>query len=254
MEGSAQPTEGINSEEGVRLATAAQNAGCPLKLFGGVAVWFLCPSARRPPLARDYADIDFATLSTRTRDVTRFFASEGYVADRLFNALHGASRMRFTEQATGRPIDVIVDRFVECHTIDLRRSLKSDDLTIGLTELLLTKLQIVHINEKDLRDIVAMLVDHPVGTSEKAAIDSNLVAGLTGGDWGFGHTIRLTLDRVPGAVASLGLDADAIELVRGRVADLLHGLDAAPKSIAWRLRAQVGERMRWYEVPEEPQR
>lgn len=39
-------------------------------------------------------------------------------------------------------------RFVEWHAIDLRPSIKSDELTISITELLFTKLQIVRINEK----------------------------------------------------------------------------------------------------------
>lgn len=261
MDGSPQLSGKSNTEEGVRLAAAARQAGCPLKLFGGVAVWYLCPSAHRPPLERDYADIDFATLSTRTRDVTRFFAAEGYESDKLFNALHGASRMRFSGQATGNVIDVIVDRFIECHNIDLRRPLASDDLTIGLTELLLTKLQIVHINEKDLRDIVTMLLDHPVSagdhpapTGHMRAIDGPQVARLTGRDWGLEHTIRLTLERVPSGAAKVGLGDEAVATVRARVADLVRVLDSSPKSIAWRLRAQIGERMRWYEVPEEPRR
>lgn len=254
MEGSPQPVEKRNSEEGVRLAEAAKKAGCPLKLYGGVAVWYLCPSAHRPPLAREYADIDFATLSARTRDAKRFFASQGYEADRLFNALHGATRMRFSGQATGNTIDLIVDRFVECHTIDLRRSLTSDGLTIALTELLLTKLQIVHINEKDLRDIVAMLLDHPLTGGQTEAIDSDQIAQLTSGDWGLEHTLRLTLERVPVAALKVGLGDEAAAIVRARVADLLRVLDAAPKSLGWRLRAQIGERMRWYETPEEAHR
>jgi hypothetical protein len=254
MDGSPQPVEKRNSEEGVRLAEAAKKAGCPLKLFGGVAVWYLCPSAHRQPLVREYADIDFATLSARTRDARRFFASQRYEADRLFNALHGASRMRFSEQVTGNTIDVIVDRFVECHTIDLRRSLSSDGLTIALTELLLTKLQIVHINEKDLRDILAMLLDHPVTAGQTDAIDPDHIARLTSGDWGLEHTIRLTLERVPGAALKVGLGDEAAAIVRARVADLLRVLDAAPKSIGWRVRGRIGERMRWYETPEEPRR
>jgi hypothetical protein len=254
MEGSAQQAHLRNNEEGVRLATAARKARMPLKLFGGVAVWLLCESARRPPLARDYADIDYATLSNRTQEVSRFLESQGYVADRLFNALHSASRMRFTGAVADRTVDVIVDRFVESHAIDLRPSVRSDELTIPVTELLLTKLQVVQINEKDLKDIVAILLDHPLGLSGSGVIDKTRVAALTCADWGLERTIRGALGRVDNAVGEFGLTFDSTVVVRSRVQELLRDLDATPKSIAWRLRALVGERLRWYEIPEESRR
>jgi len=30
-----------------------------------------------------------------------------------------------------------------------------------------------------------------------------------------------------------------------------HALETAPKTMGWRMRAKVGRRVRWYEVPEE---
>jgi hypothetical protein len=254
MEGDAQATLPSNSEVGIRLATDARDAGLPLKLFGGVAVWVQCPSARRPPLARECADVDFATLSASTSDVTRFFESRDYVPDKLFNALHSASRMTFSDRATGRPVDVIVDRFIQCHTIDLRPSLRSNELTIPITDLLVTKLQIVQLNDKDLRDLCALLADHPVVVDMPEAIDPRRLVGLTSGDWGLEHTIRRTLDRLSEAPARFGLTSVVAQTVRERIADVLRVLDAAPKSIGWRLRAQIGERLRWYEVPEESRR
>jgi hypothetical protein len=254
MEGDVQSALPSNSEVGVRLATHAREIGLPLKLFGGVAVWVRCPSARRPPLAREYADVDFATLSASTSDVTRFFESHDYAPDKLFNALHSASRMTFSDRATGRPVDVIVDQFVQCHTIDLRLSLKSNELTIPLTDLLVTKLQIVQLNDKDLRDLCALLADHPVVEATPEPIDPRRLIELTSRDWGLEHTVRRTLDRVPGAAERFGLASDVAQTVRDRAADVVRVLDAAPKSIGWRLRAQIGERLRWYEIPEETRR
>ena len=254
MEGDALAAPRSTSEEGVSLATSARDMGLPLKLFGGVAVWVRCPSARRPPLARDYADVDFATLSPSTSDVTRFFESHDCVSDKLFNALHGASRLTFFDHATDRPIDVIVDRFIQCHTIDLRQTLNSAELTIPLTELLVTKLQIVQINDKDLRDLCALLADHPVIPDTADAIDPRRLMELTSGDWGLEHTIRRTLDRIPEAAARFELTSSVAETVGERVAEMMQVLDAAPKSIGWRLRDQIGERLRWYEMPEETRR
>lgn len=122
--------------EGVRLAEAARAQGLPLKLMGGVAIWVRCPSARTGQLARLPADVDFASRSKRRQDIVRFFEGEGYVPDKLFNALHGASRLNFADPALGRQVDVILDRFAMCHTIELRDSLGGPELAVSVTDLL----------------------------------------------------------------------------------------------------------------------
>ena len=44
---------------------------------------------------------------------------------------------------------------------------------------------------------------------------------------------------------------DGIQVVHEQVRRLLAALEDAPKSSGWRLRARLGERKRWYELPEE---
>ena len=46
------------------------------------------------------------------------------------------------------------------------------------------------------------------------------------------------------------LDVDR-ELVNSRLDELWAVVEATPKPLKWRMRAQVGDRMRWYELPEE---
>jgi hypothetical protein len=36
-----------------------------------------------------------------------------------------------------------------------------------------------------------------------------------------------------------------------RIGQLQEAIERAPKSLAWRVRAAIGERVRWYELPEE---
>jgi len=36
-----------------------------------------------------------------------------------------------------------------------------------------------------------------------------------------------------------------------RLDELWRSIDAQPKSLRWKLRARVGDRMSWYELPEE---
>jgi hypothetical protein len=242
------------TEEGVRLVDAARGRGLALRLLGGVAVWVRCPSARRPPLARAYADVDFIVPAGSTGAVTAFFADQGYQPNRRFNALHGARRLAFADPLRGRPVDVLVDEFSMCHRIDLRGRIALDDRTLTLADLLLTKLQIVELNEKDLKDLLALLVDHGLDGGDPDPIDAARVVALTRDDWGLDQTVRLTLARVSQAAATSGLAPDAAAAVVARADGLLRQLEVAPKTLRWRLRARVGRRVRWYELPEEVRR
>jgi hypothetical protein len=238
-------------QEGLRLVRAAAGRGLPARLIGGVAVWARCPSAAAPPLQRDYGDVDIISLRKVSRDLIRFAESMGYQPDRLFNALHGAQRLNFTDAATGRPLDVLLDRFAMCHTIDLKDRLGIDPVTIPLADLLLTKLQVVRINRKDLLDLTALLADHPLGGREAGSIDLGRLTTLLGKDWGFEHTARLNLAKLAASVADLGLPEAVSGTVDERIAGILAALDEGTKSLGWQLRARVGERLQWYELPED---
>jgi hypothetical protein len=197
---------------------------------------------------RAYGDADFVGRAADRKRITAFMESEGYEADRMFNALHGASRLNFEDPARNRPVDVLLDRFAMAHELDLRDSSSSDGLTISLADLLLTKLQVVSINEKDVRDLLALLLDHPFGREE---IELERLLEATRSDWGLEHTIHRTLATLAAMVGEFGLAPEQAERVRGRIDTCGQALHAAPKAAKWKMRARVGERMRWYEEPEE---
>jgi hypothetical protein len=54
-----------------------------------------------------------------------------------------------------------------------------------------------------------------------------------------------------GAAADYGPAAADREMVVKRIDALRDRIDREPKSRAWKLRARIGERKRWYETPEE---
>lgn len=245
-------TSATEAEEGQRLTEAAAAAGVPLRLIGGVAVFSRCPSAARPELARSYGDVDVVGLSSHRAQITDFLEAQGYVQDRMFNALHGAQRLNFTDPARDRPLDVLLDRFAMCHAIDLRDRLLLEPVTIPLSDLLLTKLQVVELNGKDVRDLLALFLDH--GTDGPDAFDLAYLVTVLGRDWGFEHTARINLARVAEAADDFGLQAAAVTAIRRRVAALGDALTAGPKTLKWRLRSRIGERVQWYEDPEEGRR
>lgn len=238
-------------EEGLRLVHAATDRGLAVRLLGGVAIWARCQSAMLPALRRDYGDVDLIGLARQSRELILLFDAMGYQPDRLFNAIHGAQRLNFTDASTGRPLDVLLDRFSMCHAIDLRDRLAAGPVTIPLADLLLTKLQVVRLNDKDLLDLTALLADHGLDGQDDDSIDLRRVTTVLGREWGFEHTIRLNLDRLRDSLAGRDLPADMVGTIDDRIAHLISALAQGRKTVAWQLRARVGERVRWYEEPED---
>jgi hypothetical protein len=240
-------------DEATRLAAAAMDVDLGLRLMGGLAVWVVSPSVRVPPFARDYGDLDFAVRKRDGRAVTPFLQGEGYVAERMFNSIHGAQRLNFGHPEGLWTIDVIVDALRMSHLVDLGGRLEPGRPTIDLADLLLTKLQVWEINAKDLADITCLLADRPLSDGEPAdgeAIELARILALTGADWGLCHTLERNLREVAAFARDRRRAAAPFDPVM-QVETLLAAIAAGRKSVAWRVRARVGERVRWYEVPEE---
>jgi hypothetical protein len=236
--------------EAVRILDAAARERLPLKAIGGVAIRLRTPAVP-PALARGYQDIDLVTDRRRGKDVARLLEAAGYRPDTEFNALHGDRRLLFHDDEHERQIDVFVGTFAMCHEIPLADRLALEPLTVPLAELLLTKLQIVEINDKDLRDTATVLLVHEVAGHDGDAVNAGRVAELCAGDWGLWRTVTQALERLGAALPHLGLDAAEQATVAGRGVALSAAIEAAPKSRRWKLRSRLGERARWYEEPEE---
>ena len=241
-------------QEAQRIIEAAEAAGLTLRLLGGLAICHHSPSASQHPLNRAYPDLDFALGERRGDRAASLLTELGYAAHRAFNLLNGDRRMLFSDTAQERQIDVFVGGFRMCHTIPLLDRLPLEPITIPLAELLLTKLQIVELNEKDVRDVAALLLDHPLGGGDAEMINLSRTAKICAEDWGLWKTVGLSLDRAEQHVLSFPLEPQASATIRERMQELRRALDEAPKSLRWKLRARVGERVLWYELPEEVRR
>ncbi len=239
------------AEEARRIVSAAEQLNLALRLTGGVAVLLRCPSARHPALQRTYDDLDFVGLSSQNREIQWLFRHLGYTPDVSFNALHSRERLLFYNIQNSRRVDIMFDRFRMCHTIDMRMRVSLESQTLPLADLLLCKLQIVHLNEKDVGDIVALLLDHPLGQAEEGAIDLPYISGRLASDWGFYRTVQINLGKVESALLELGLSEAEEEKVHRQVELLWQSVETHPKTSGWKLRARIGDRVKWYELPEE---
>jgi hypothetical protein len=234
---------------GQRVLRELREDGVEARALGGVAVALRCPSARFPPLARDYNDLDLVTDGEHANQVSAALTSNGFTAAERFNRLHGHSRMMFTGPE-GVHVDLIVGEFVMCHRLSLKRRLFVDQETISLGDLLLTKLQIAELNAKDVSDVTALLVDHPL-TDDETGVNRQHIAALLSSDWGWWRTATGNLELIKQRVPSLGLPAEETGSVMARFGDLQQAIAARKRSVRWRLRSRLGERVPWRFDPEE---
>jgi hypothetical protein len=236
--------------EAHRLLTAANDAGVPVRLLGGLAVR-LHIGSDVPVLTREYKDIDLATPKGRAKDVIRLMEASGYESNFRFNAMNGNRRLLFYDTANGRQVDVFVGSFAMCHEIPITERIEVALHGIPLAELFLTKMQIVQLNDKDLTDVLSMLYHHDVAEDDDGHINAARVAELCASDWGLWRTTAMNVERVGEAIASSSLDAEGQALVRDGLARLWQRVEDEPKSGRWKLRNRIGDKKRWYEEPEE---
>ena len=113
-------------------------------------------------------------------------------------------------------------------------------------------MQIVKINEKDVVDTIMLLLEHPLGKSDQETINMAYIAKLCANDWGLWRTTTMNLDKV-GKLA-IGYphfeDADKSQ-VAAQIKKALEFIDGEAKSMAWRIRARVGDRVKWYKEVDE---
>jgi hypothetical protein len=216
--------------------------------MGGAGIHLHSPSAHRPPLRRKYGDLDYVISKRDRKAALAFFPSLGYEANERFNLMQGDRRLYFYDTEHGRQLDVFIDSIRMSHVIDLRDRLDHDGPCCSPSDLLLSKLQIFEVNRKDLVDLAALLLDHPIASNDVDAIDAAYIARLTAEDWRLYHALEVNIEKLRTTLDELEVDRD---LVRSRLDEIWKAVEAQSKPLKWKLRAQLGERVSWYELPEE---
>jgi hypothetical protein len=247
-------TTGRLLEEGPQLVREAEQSGLTARLIGGVAIRTLLGDRFDAAFARPVHDIDLFTRRRDSRKLEGLIEDHGWRPSREFNALNGNRRLLFNDPDSEAQIDVFVEAFEMAHSLPLVDGLREPGLTLPGTELLMTKLQIVKLNEKDRDDCYALFEGCAIGASGPATIDPARIARLTGRDWGLHHTFELNLGRMTSDLDSRSLPAGAREIIADEIAAVSEAMEAEPKSRGWRMRSRIGERKQWYEEPEEVRR
>ncbi len=236
--------------EALRLVNAAAEKGLTLRLLGSLAFQFHCQKYGylQKQLGRAYTDIDYAGYTDQSSQMAPFLIPLGYQEDPEINVLFAGQRMIFNNKSLGIHIDIFFDKLNFCHEISWDGRLNSDSPTIPLAEMLLEKMQIVKINEKDIIDTIMLLLEHPLGEQDRETINIARISSLCSQEWGLWRTITMNL----GKVSQMGQGypelspADKSRLA-AQVDLALQRIDQEPKNLSWKLRSKVGDRVKWYQ-------
>lgn len=239
----------------ISIVQAATKMNIELRLLGATAIYYQCPNSRllSDVMQRKLTDLDFITLSKTIDKIPDLFSGLHFESNERVNALFGAQRQIYFDPASSLHVDVFFDKLSFNHVIDLSRRLNIDPITISLADLLLEKLQIVKMSEKDAKDVVVLLREHDFGMAKlSGTIDSEYIVKLLSDDWGFYYTVTTNIGKVVEfANENPSLPEADKELVIHRLNGLLQQLESSHKTMKWNMRAKIGTRSKWYDEAED---
>ena len=238
--------------EGRRIVDAARAAGLVVRVMGPLALHYYFPGrvdlyARLERLGERYfTDIDVVAYGKSAGRLRGLMEALGYDCDLDTLMMTGKTRQIYYGGAVPM-IDVFFDKLDYCHEVDFQDRLEFDDYCISLSDVALQKLQIVEINDKDLKDLEFLLTVAEIGDDEARKVNRSYIAGRLAADWGFWYTATTNLGRVKDHVNGVNALDDAQKAqVRRRCDELLARLEAEPKTKDWHKRAKKGPAKIWY--------
>lgn len=242
-------------EEAMRVAQAAKEQNLVLRTMGATAIRIHCPefAPLHERLGRPITDLDFIGLSKERNRLIKILEDTGFVMDR--DARYRMAVVgRCVLQKRDSPLhaDLFFDRLEWNHTLDLRDRLRLDFPTITISDLLFEKMQIVRINEKDIKDAVVMLREHPIADRDNECVNGSYVADILAADWGFYYTFTTNLSKVETFTQKYEqLSQEDRKDVTSKIASLRQMIEEKPKSLGWKLRARTGTSAKWYREVDE---
>jgi hypothetical protein len=238
-----------------QIRAAAQEASIPLRLTGSFAVRIHCPRFGYvlDELNRETPnDLDFVSERHLGKRVDGLFEGLGYIGDRRIAQATDGQHRYYVDPEAHLGVDVYLGILNYCHPIVLEARLDADPVTIPLAETLLAKLQIVDLTEKDIKDVVVLLLEHDFGSHDDDTINTKRLQKVLSHDWGFYYSVSLNLEKIRLWLSGLETFRDEHKnSVLVRIDTLQRQMEKWPKERRWKLRARIGPRVRWYQTVEE---
>jgi hypothetical protein len=238
-------TDRIN--ESLRIINEGKKQGAILRMIGGLAVRAHCEDLEF--CEREYGDIDLVALGKQAVEIRSTFESLGYSEDQLVARSTDGARLLFQREDSDDHVDVFLDKLRMEHTIDLRKRLQIEKLTISVSDILITKLIIHDMNEKDFRDIFTIVKDMNLGNQDgKGVINMEYIATLCSKSWGLFQDIICNLDRCVKVLGFYGFSQSENDRIREKFVTIQRAIESKQKSLKWKLRRLLGNKLPVREV------
>jgi hypothetical protein len=248
-------------DEARRIVEEGEKQGLILRVMGGAGIRLRTLPyqelgqrlARLGEGEQEFTDLDFMTYKKFRKQMQGFLETLGYSKRRATLSSAASERQIYFHEHGWFFLDIFFDKLlVANHRLDFRGRLELDPLTLSPTDLLLEKLQIVNLSEKDFKDSLILLYAHELTDDDRPdAINSHYIAGLLSKDWGFWYTLTTNLKGMLGLLPRVDALSEAeSQVIKDRIQVLLSQIEEVPKSIGWKARSKIGPRKRWYEPVE----
>lgn len=208
---------------------------------------------------RKLKDVDFVIYSKQVSKIEKAIYELGFrprpvgVTPEIF-----AKRRIVYYELQGETVwtDIFIDSLEMNHVIEYKGRLEKDHPTVPLAELFLQKSQIVEINERDVKDLCVLFLEHDVSNNDDNTINSGMISERLSKDWGFYYTVTTNLAKLKKQMwnyTDMFAD-DQLKLIDERANKLTNEIEQKDKSLGWKIRARVGNKTQWYNPVEEVER
>jgi hypothetical protein len=239
-------------EEISKVLSLAKEQSVTLRLIGATAIRSRSETAKKLAAERPITDLDFVGYKKERKKIADLFGRLGYQGSEAFNLAHGDERLLYFGLEGKLKIDVWLEIFRMAHTFNFKDRLEVDYPTLPLADLVMTKLQIVELNEKDVRDLICLLTDHGLSEDDRdrEKINVTRIADECKQQWGVYKTFTTNLSFIKQMTPKYAMDSAVAQRVQEQIDQILKAIEAAPKTFGWKMRAKIGESRPWYETPD----
>lgn len=229
----------------IKIIQDGEAEGVRLRALGGIAIRLLCKDVivQHPELDRRCGDIDLAGFGKDMKRIGDVLGRHGFEPHKEFNFVNESNRLLFSRNRL--KIDVLLDEFRMNHSWSIHDRLLEGEYTLPFEDLVLSKLQVVHLTKKDFSDLLVLGL-----SSQAEGADMDYLGRVAAKCWGFTHTVLQNSERV--LRDGDGIVTGGTEKAGAFFERVLHATEVAQKRPSWYLRSLFAERVRWYEPAEEP--
>lgn len=215
-----------------------------IRVLGGIAVYLRCPKYHNffHNFREPFSDIDLITRKEHIEKIETFFNSLGFEQNKNIKILFGYQR-RIFYTCQNITIEVYLDNLEFSQTIKISERLLLDYPTLSVTDLFLSRIQRIDLQDKDVFDISVLLDSFNLSNKDNNQIDIDYISKLCSKNWRWWKTLKINIDKLLRQKKNIFKSPNNINT---KLREIENAIDAKKKSLRWRLRNIIGEKIRWF--------